>query len=44
MCGWSLGSLSESHYWVVDGIKNENGNTLIHCNGDGQEVATDGII
>ena len=32
MCGWSLGSLSESHYWVVDGIKNENGNTLIHCN------------
>ena len=32
MCGWSLGSLSESHYWVVDGIKNANGNTLIHCN------------
>lgn len=32
MCGWSLGSLSESHYWVVDGIKKENGKTLIHCN------------
>lgn len=32
MCGWSLGSLSESHYWVVDGIKQNNEETLIHCN------------
>lgn len=32
MCGWSLASLSESHYWVVDGIKKNNTETLIHCN------------
>ena len=32
MCGWSLASLSESHYWVVDGIKQNNEETLIHCN------------
>ncbi len=32
MCGWSLSSLSNSHYWVVDGIKKDNNETLIHCN------------
>lgn len=32
ICGWSLWSLSSSHYWVIDGIKNNSVETLIHCN------------
>lgn len=32
MCGWSLWSLGESHYWVVDGIRRNSDETLIHCN------------
>lgn len=32
MCGWSLGSLSKSHYWVADGIRQSDSETLIHCN------------
>ena len=32
MCGWSLGELSNSHYWVVDGIKHNDSETILHCN------------
>lgn len=32
MCGWSLFNLSNSHYWVVDGIRKNSTNTHIHCN------------
>lgn len=32
MCGWSLFSLSESHYWVVDGLKRNSSGYYIHCN------------
>lgn len=32
MCGWSLFSLSSSHYWVVDGIRQNSSGTLICCN------------
>lgn len=32
MCGWSLFSLSQSHYWVVDGIRQNSNETLICCN------------
>ena len=32
MCGWSLFSLSDSHYWVVDGLKHDSNGYYIHCN------------
>lgn len=32
MCGWSLFSLSQSHYWIVDGIRISANETLVHCN------------
>lgn len=32
MCGWSLWELSDSHYWVVDGIHKTAITALIHCN------------
>lgn len=32
MCGWTLSELSDSHYWVVDGINVSNEQTLFHCN------------
>lgn len=32
MCGWSLFSLSDSHYWVVDGLKRNSNGYYIHCN------------
>lgn len=32
MCGWSFWSLGQSHYWVVDGIRQNSSETLIHCN------------
>lgn len=32
MCGWSFWELDESHYWVVDGIKKNDTETLICCN------------
>lgn len=32
MCGWSLFNLSNSHYWVVDGIRHNSTTTHIHCN------------
>ena len=32
MCGWSLFDLPDSHYWVVDGVRQNSSETLIHCN------------
>jgi len=32
MCGWSLFGLDNSHYWVVDGIRQNSLHTYIHCN------------
>jgi hypothetical protein len=32
MCGWTLSELSDSHYWVVDGINITDDQTLFHCN------------
>ena len=32
MCGWTLSELSDSHYWVVDGINVSTNQTLFHCN------------
>lgn len=32
MCGWSLFNLSNSHYWVVDGLRSAGNITHIHCN------------
>ena len=32
MCGWSLWELSDSHFWVVDGIHKTAITALIHCN------------
>lgn len=32
MCGWSLGDLSDSHYWVVDGIHKTSISSWVHCN------------
>lgn len=32
LCGWSLFGLSNSHYWVVDGIRINSSHTYIHCN------------
>ena len=32
MCGWSLFSLDNSHYWIVDGVAGSVVNAKIHCN------------
>lgn len=32
MCGWKLSELDSSHYWVVDGYRNDFINGLLHCN------------
>ena len=32
MGGWSLWDLSDSHYWVVDGIDKNSATFRIHCN------------
>ncbi len=31
ICGWSLFELSKSHYWIIDGIRSDPTETLIHC-------------
>ena len=31
VCGWSLFELSNSHYWIIDGIEITPSDTLIHC-------------
>ncbi len=32
LCGWSLFDLPHSHFWVVDGIRTNGGEVLLHCN------------
>lgn len=32
MCGWSLWGIDTSHYWVIDGYRNDFSGGLLHCN------------